>query len=148
MVSICSLISKSSSPCTHPFVTVRSALIAVGITVTLTFHSFYSLLARSKYVALFSLSFSFTLWSAEMAKSTILFFFFSFFWLSLGLVIWLKLDDPFLSQNSPKSCLIFQGGLWIIPIPFVRMVRLKLLSQLPVDHLAHPVVSSLILYLC
>ena len=33
-------------------------------------------------------------------------------------------------------------------IPFVGMVKFKLLGHLPVDHLAHPVVSSLVLLLC
>ena len=33
-------------------------------------------------------------------------------------------------------------------IPFVSMVKFKFLAHLPVDHLAHPVVSSLILLLC
>ena len=33
-------------------------------------------------------------------------------------------------------------------IPFVRMVKFKLLAQFPVDHHAYPVVSSLIFFLC
>ena len=37
---------------------------------------------------------------------------------------------------------------WVVHIPFVRMVKLKFLAQLPVDHLAHPVVFSLIVFLC
>ena len=50
---------------------VPSAPITIGITVTFMFDSFFSSLARSRYLSLFSLSFSFTLWSAGMAKSTI-----------------------------------------------------------------------------
>ena len=74
MVSTRPLISKSSSPCINPLVTLPSAPITIGITVTFTFHSITSSLARSWY--LFSLFFSFTLWSAGVAK-------FSFFMLTI-----------------------------------------------------------------
>ena len=50
-----------------PLVTEANVPITIGIIVTLMFHSFFSSLARS----FFSLSFSFTLWSAGTAKSTI-----------------------------------------------------------------------------
>ena len=33
-------------------------------------------------------------------------------------------------------------------IPFVGMVKFQFLAHFPVDHLAHPVVSSLVLLLC
>ena len=59
-----------------------SAPVIIGIAVTLVFHSFSSSQAKSRYLSLVSRSFSFTLWSAWMAKSTIwkfLFFFFFFF---------------------------------------------------------------------
>ena len=71
IVSTHPLISKSSSPCTKPFMTVPSKPNAVGITVTFMFHSFFCSLARSMHLSLFLLSFSFTLWSAKTAKSTI-----------------------------------------------------------------------------
>ena len=54
----CPLISNSSSLCTNPLVTVLSALIAIGITVTFMFHSFLSSLAMCRYLSLFSFSFS------------------------------------------------------------------------------------------
>ena len=38
------LISKSSSPCTNPLVTVPSVPITISITVTFIFHSFFSVL--------------------------------------------------------------------------------------------------------
>ena len=83
MVSTCSLISKSSSPCTNYLVTIPSAPITISITVTFMFHSFFSSLARCRYVSLFSLPFSFSLWSVGTAESGIrqvpFFFFFSFF---------------------------------------------------------------------
>ena len=73
MVSVRRLISKSSSPRTSPLVTVPSMLITIGKTVTFIFlrFFFFSSLARSRYLSLFSLSLSFTLWSAKMVKSTI-----------------------------------------------------------------------------
>ena len=43
------LISKSSSPCTDPFVTVPSTPITISITVTFMFHCFFSPFVRSKY---------------------------------------------------------------------------------------------------
>ena len=72
MVSTCPPISKSSSPCNNPLVTVPKAPITIGIIVAFMFHSFFNSLARSRYLSLFSLSFSFILWSAGTAKSTIL----------------------------------------------------------------------------
>ena len=72
MVSTRPHISKSSSFCTTPLVTVRSAPITIGITVTFLFHSFFfSFLERSRYLSVNSLSFIFTLWSARTAKSTL-----------------------------------------------------------------------------
>ena len=65
------LISNSSSTFTNPSMTVPSAAIIIGITVTFMFHSVFSSLARSRYLSLFSPSFNFTLWSAGTAKSMI-----------------------------------------------------------------------------
>ena len=59
------LISISSSPFTNPLVTVPSALITIGITVTFMFHSFFNSLARSRYLSLFSPTFNFIYWSAN-----------------------------------------------------------------------------------
>ena len=79
--------SKSSSPFSNSLVTVHNAPITIGIIVTCMFHSFFNSLARSRYLFFFSYSFSFILWSAGTAKSTILqflsffFFFFLFFFL-------------------------------------------------------------------
>ena len=71
IVSTRPLISKSFSPCTNSLVTVPRAQITISISVTFMFHSFFDSLARSKYLSFFSLSFSFILWSARTAKSTI-----------------------------------------------------------------------------
>ena len=99
MVSTRPPTSKSSSPFSNPLVTVPNAPITIGIIVTCMFHSFFHSLARSRYLSFSSHSFSFILWSAGTAKSTILqvyfFFFFFFFWLLLSLVFWPGLGDPF-----------------------------------------------------
>ena len=70
-VSIRPLITKSSSPCTNPLVSVPSAPITIDFTVNFLFHSFFSFQARSIYWSLFSLSFSFTLWTAGTTNFTI-----------------------------------------------------------------------------
>ena len=104
MVFTCPLISKSSSPWINHWVTVPSSLITIGINIIFMFYCFFSSLARLWYLSLFSFSFSFTLWSAEMAKSTLWQVPF-FCWLSLGLVVWLRLGDPFVSQTPREICL-------------------------------------------
>ena len=71
--------SKSSSPSSNPLVTVPNAPITIGIMITCMFHSFFNSLARSRYLSFFSHSFSFILWSAGTAKSTILQVLFFFF---------------------------------------------------------------------
>ena len=43
---------------------------------------------------------------------------------------------------------IFLDKCWVLHIPFVCMVKFKFLAHFPVDHLAHPVVFSLLLFLC
>ena len=63
---------KSPSPFSNPLVTVPKAPITTGTIGTIMFHSFFNSLARSRYLSFFSHSFSFILWSAGTAKSTIL----------------------------------------------------------------------------
>ena len=79
MVSTRSPTTKSSRPFNKPLVTVPKAPVTIGINVTFMFHSFFNSLARSRYLSLFSHSFSFILWSAGTAKSIILQLFFFFF---------------------------------------------------------------------
>ena len=45
-------------------------------------------------------------------------------------------------------CVIFKDRRWVVHKPFVCMVKFKLFAHLPVDHLANPVVSRLVLLLC
>ena len=44
-------------------------------------------------------------------------------------------------------CVIFKDRSWVVHIPFASMVEFKYLAHLPVDYLANPVVSRLILLL-
>ena len=91
MVSTLPPTSKSSSPFNNPLVTVLKAPITIGIIVTFMVHSFFNSLARSMYLFFFSHSFSFILWSAGTAKSTmlqILFFFFFFFFFVAYYKVW------------------------------------------------------------
>ena len=71
MISSCPLISTSSSPSTNPLLIITSAPIITGITVTLMLQSFFSSQAMTNNLSLFSLSFSFSRWSAGTANSII-----------------------------------------------------------------------------
>ena len=87
IVSTCPPTSKSSRPFNNPLVIVPNAPITIGTIVTFMFHNFFNSLARSRYLSFFSLSFSFILWSAGTAKSTILQIFFCFCFFFVFLVI-------------------------------------------------------------
>ena len=68
--------------------------------------------------------------------------FFKFFFFLLIMIrsgLWPKLGDPFVSQNP-----ILQDGFWVVLMPFGWIVKFQFLAQFQVDHLTHPVVSSLI----
>ena len=100
MVSTCSLISKSSSPCTNLLVTVLSAPITIGITVTFMFHSFFSSLARSRYLSLFLFPFS-----GQPGWQNPLFSRFLFFWLTITrllLLLLLLLLYGYLKQQTSE----------------------------------------------
>ena len=79
MVSTRPPTSKSSRPFNNPLAPIPKAPIIIGTILTFMFHSFFSSLARSWYLSFFSHFFSFILWSAATAKSTILQFLFFFF---------------------------------------------------------------------
>ena len=120
MVSSCPLISNSSSLFTKTFGIVTISLITVGITVTFMFHSFFSSHARSKGLYFFFACFychsglcryGKIHYSTDSAFSSLyiyiyiyIYFFFFFGWLSLGLVVWIVLGDPFVTQNPGKFC--------------------------------------------
>ena len=63
---------KSSRPFNNPLATVPKSPITIGIIVTFILCSVFNSLARSRYLSFFSYSFSFILWSARIAKLTIL----------------------------------------------------------------------------
>ena len=92
MVSTRLITSKSSSPFSNPLVTVSNAPITIGIIVTFMFHSFFDSQASTRYLSLFSHSFTFILWLAGTVKSTILQVLL-FCWLLLGLVFWPRLGN-------------------------------------------------------
>ena len=100
MVSTRPPTSKSSSRFNNPLVTVPNAPITIGIIVICMFHSFFNSLARSRYLSFFLHSFSFILWSAGTAKSTILQVLFFCYWLLLSLVFWPRLGDPCVCHRS------------------------------------------------
>ena len=72
MVSTRPPTSKSSRPFNDPLVTEPKAPVTIGTIVTFMFHCFFNSLARARYLSFFSHSFSFILWSAGIAKLTIL----------------------------------------------------------------------------
>ena len=177
MVSTRPLISKTAIPCTNPLVTVPRPPITVGITVTFMFHSLFSSLERSRYLSLFFFFFFFFFCfpsvlpcghpkrqSPQFYSFVFCFFCFVFFTFFFCFFVCLFVCLFFtitrsgnLAENRWSVCisksvsfvrLIFLDGLLVLHIPFVRMVKFKLLAQFPVDHLPHPIVSSFILFLC
>ena len=65
--------------------------------------------------------------------------------LSLCLVVWPRLGDPFVFQNFKEvSSSHLQDGFCFVHIPFVRTVTFRLLAQFQVEHFPQPVVSSFI----
>ena len=72
IVSTCPPTPKSSRTFNNPLVIVPKAPITIDTIVTFMCHSFFNSLARSRFLSFFSHSFSFILWSAGTAKSTIL----------------------------------------------------------------------------
>ena len=135
---------KSSSPFNSPLVTVPKAPITIDIIITFMLYSFFNSLASSRYLSFFSYSFSFILWSAGTAKSTILqVLFFFLITIRSGLLAGIRWSVC-MSKSHRSLCVSF-FRCWVVHIPFVRMVKFQFLVHLPVDHLAHSVVSSLIL---
>ena len=127
IVSTCPPISKSSRPFNNPLVIVPKAPITIGTIAPFMFHSFFNSLARSRYLFFFSHSFSFILWSAGTAKSTILqILFFLLIIIKSGLLAGIRWSVCMLKCHR-SLCVSFSRT---------------------VDHLVHPVVSSFVLLLC
>ena len=146
MVSTRPFIFKSSRPHTNPLMTVSSAPITIGSTVTLMFHSFFfSSLARSSYLSLFSLSFTFTQWSAETAESTIRqvsFFLFFFLTITMSNRLAEIRCSICISKSQRSLCVSFSRTDSVLCI-----YHLFVWSNQILDHLPYLVQSSLILFL-
>ena len=143
MVSTRPPTSKYSSPSDNPLVTVPKARITICIIVTFMFHSFFNSLARSRYLSFFSHSFSFILWSAGTAKSTILqVLLFLLIIIRSGLLAEIRWSVC-MSKSHRSLCVSF-SRTDVVHISFARIVKFQFLALLPGDHLTHPVVSSLI----
>ena len=151
MVSTCPPTSTSSSPFNNSLVFVPKAPITIGIIVIFMFHRFFNSLARYRYLSFFSQTFSFILWSAGTEKSTILqilYFFFFFIIIRSGLLAEIRWSVCISKSHGSLCASFFLDNCWVLHIPFVGMIKFKILAHLPVDHLSHPVGSSLILLLC
>ena len=121
-----------------------SAPITIYITIKLMFYSFFSFLARYKYLFILSL-FLFSLWKRQNPLddwfSRFFFFFFFFFvnyhkvWSSLYLKI---------QKNFPSF--IFLDRFWFVHILSSSMVKIQSLAQFPMNPLSHPVVPCLVLF--
>ena len=103
MVSTRTLISNFSILCTNHLVTVPRVPIIIGIVAILMFHSFFSSLARSRYLSFFSL-FSIFICGQPVQQSPLLGKFSFSCWLLLGLVTCSRLGDLFVSQNPRGVC--------------------------------------------
>ena len=106
MVSTRPPTSKSSSHFSNPLLTVPNAPITIGIIVTCMFHRFFNSLARSRYLSFFLHSFSFILWSAGTAKSTIQQFFFLLIIIRSGLLAEIRWSVC-MSNSHWSLCVLF-----------------------------------------
>ena len=152
MVSTRPPTSKSPSPLNNPLITVPKAPITFSIIVTFKFHRFFNSLARSRYLSFFSHYFSFILWSAGTAKSTILQILFL-----LLLLLWFIIRSGVLAEirwsvvcQSPIGVCVSHspGQLLGCTYTICSYGRILISCTFSRDHLAHPVKSRLILLLC
>ena len=114
MASTCRVISKSSSTCSNPSLTVPRAPITVGIVVTSCSTVFFQIPSE---VLVFSLLFAFFQFYSVVSRDTkftirqVLHFLFFCCWLLLGLVVCPRLRDPFVN-------LLLQDRFWVVHMPF------------------------------
>ena len=137
MLSTRPLISTSSSPFYCLLLNVPKAPITIGVIVTYMFDS---------KVELFVLLFVFFHFYSVVSRYSEAHNFGDYknAWSSgrdLVIRLYVKIQWGF-------KCLILRYRCSVQNIPFVRIVRFEFLAKFPVDHLAHPVVSSLIPLLC
>ena len=149
-VSTHPIISKSSSPCTNPLVTItKGAPITIGITVTFMFHIFSQFPSNVEVlILLFNLFHFYSVVSRDSkVHNSASSYLFCWFFTRSGHLSEMRGSVRMLKSHW-SLCLIFQDRCCVVHIPFVRMVKFNFLAQFPVDHLAYPVVSSLILIPC
>ena len=133
--------------CPRFTLSVPSAPTIIGINVTVMIHRFFSSLARSKFLYLFSICSIFILWSARKAKSTI-WQVLIFCWLSLALVVLQGLADPFVSQN-PREVYAshYPGRIIGCEYSTCSYDQIRFFAQLPANCFYYPLVSRFILFL-
>ena len=144
-------ISNSSSHCINPLVIVPRAPITICITVTFMFHSFFFQFP-SKVPVFILLSFFFHFYSvvsrdSEDENLASPFFFFFCCWLQGLSSSWDKVIRLYRKIPEEFVRLILQDRFRVVHITFVHMVKLQFLAKFANDHLAHPIVCSLILFL-
>ena len=142
------LIFKSSSTLTNPISIEPSGIITISIPHLFMFHVFFRNLVWSRCLLLFSLSFIRNQWFTGSAKSIIRHLL-SLFMLTIARSgCRPRFGDLFVSQNfieiyaSPSL-----GQILGCAYTTFFIIKFQFLAQFPVDHLSHPVVSSLILFL-
>ena len=146
MVSTRSPTSKSPSPFNNRLVTVLKSPITIGIIVTFMFHSFSIPLQGPDTYPFFTF---FRFYSVVSRDSKVhnfanpLFFFSLFFFYKVWSSVWDKVIRLYVKVPYEFMCIIFSDRCWVGHIPFVHMVKSKFLAHFPVDHLAHPIMSSL-----
>ena len=132
---------KSSSLFNNPLVTVPKAPITICLMVPFMFHIFFNCLARSRYLSFFSLSFSFIMWSAGTAKSTILqILFFVLIIILSGLLA--KIRRPVCLSKSHGSLSRTEAGLCLYHLFVWANLNFLHISQ----WITLPNQSSLVLY--
>ena len=125
MVSTRPPTSKSSSLFSNPLVTVPNTSITIGIIVNCIFHSFFSPLARSRYLSLFS------------------HFFHYYYYYSLIRAFHISVSRWFFTGVWVTASLLKSPGLFLVCWPFSAMLSFgwsPLVCQLP-----SPLVSLAIL---
>ena len=122
---------------------VPRALTTIGITVTFKFYSYFSSLAISKYLSIFSLSFTFTLLSVgkihEITSSC------------KSKLVWSSgFDDLFVFQHSREfNAFYFQEQILVCTYTiWWNMMKCHFLAQSSVDNFSHPVVPTHLFLLC